>query len=114
MSGSEASGAEPVAQWPQWRGPGRDGIVATEPQWPSDLKESTLRLKWRVELGPSYSGPIVSGDKVFVTETRNKKTELVQALARSDGRSMWQAEWEGAMSVPFFAWENGEWIRKKT
>jgi len=111
MSGREASGAEPVAQWPQWRGPGRDGIVATEPQWPSDLKEGTLRLKWRVELGPSYSGPIVSGDKVFVTETRNKKTELVQALARSDGRSMWQAEWEGAMSVPFFAWENGEWIR---
>lgn len=107
----EATAAEMSSQWPQWRGPNRDGIVADSPQWPSDLTEGTLTLKWRVELGPSYSGPIVSSNTVFVTESRNKKSEVVQAFDRNDGRSLWQAEWDGAMSVPFFAWENGEWIR---
>lgn len=81
------------------------------PAWPDQVDEKTLVKKWRAELGPSYSGPIVAADRVFVTETRGKKTEVVQALSRTDGKVLWSAEWPGAMSVPFFAWENGEWIR---
>ncbi len=81
------------------------------PAWPDRVDEATLARKWRVELGPSYSGPIVGEDRVFVTETRGKKTEVLQALSRADGKVLWTAEWPGATSVPFFARENGEWIR---
>jgi len=35
----------------------------------------------------------------------------VRALDRATGRELWQASWEGAMSVPFFAASNGSWIR---
>ena len=73
--------ADPVAPWPQWRGPARDGQAAATPAWPNRVDEATLAQKWRVELGPSYSGPIVAEDRVFVTETRGKKTEVVQALS---------------------------------
>jgi outer membrane protein assembly factor BamB len=66
---------------------------------------------WRVELGPSYSGPIVSADRVFVTETKDKKYELVHAFNRADGTLLWSTDWEGAMKVPFFARSNGDWIR---
>lgn len=103
--------ADVPGTWPQWRGPSRDGQAAATPAWPDRVDESTLARKWRVELGPSYSGPIVGEDRVFVTETRGKKTEVVQALSRADGKVLWTAEWPGATSVPFFAWENGEWIR---
>lgn len=103
--------AGPTATWPQWRGPSRDGQAAATPAWPDLVDEATLTRKWRVELGPSYSGPIAGEDRVFVTETRGKKTEVVQALSRADGKVLWTAEWPGATSVPFFAWENGEWIR---
>ena len=103
--------ADPTATWPQWRGPSRDGQAAAVPAWPDQVDEATLTRKWRVELGPSYSGPIVGEDRVFVTETRGKRTEVVQALSRADGQVLWTAEWPGATSVPFFAWENGEWIR---
>jgi outer membrane protein assembly factor BamB len=48
---------------------------------------------------------------VIVTETRDKKTEHVRALDRVTGREIWQASWEGAMKVPFFAASNGSWIR---
>ena len=95
--------------WPQWRGPTRDAKISDGPAWPSSLK--TLNKRWRVELGPSYSGPIVWGDRVFVTETENNEREIVRALDRKSGTEVWRASWGGALSVPFFAKTNGDWIR---
>ena len=99
-----------AADWPQWRGPTRDGQVR-DAAWPSSLSASNLTQIWRVELGPSFSGPIVSGSLVFTTETANKKTEVVRAFDRATGKQVWQVEWEGAISVPFFAKSSGDWIR---
>ncbi len=106
--------ASPVAAidslWPQWRGPNRDGQF-TGPTWPEKLDTNHLQRTWRVNLGPSYSGPIVSGDRVFTTESKDKKFEVVTAFDRKTGKQLWRAEWEGAMTVPFFAKANGDWIR---
>jgi outer membrane protein assembly factor BamB len=96
--------------WPQWRGPSRDGLVGG-PAWPGTLKDDALKLLWRVPLGPSYSGPIVAADRVFVTETRDKAVEIVRALDRASGKELWQAQWKGAVTVPSYAAGNGEWIR---
>lgn len=101
-------GTEPT--WTQWRGPHRDGFVV-DANWPDGLEPERLIKKWRVELGPSYSGPVLAGNTVIVTETRDKKTEHVHALDRITGDDRWHAEWEGAISVPFFAASNGSWIR---
>lgn len=98
------------ASWSQWRGPGRDGFVAGA-TWPDGLSDDRLTKQWRVELGPSYSGPVLAGNLVIVTETRDEKTEHVRALDRTTGRELWHAEWEGALRVPFFAASNGSWIR---
>ena len=93
--------------WPGWRGPNRDGKCATK------LPERISHLQpiWTVKLGDSYSGPIISGKNVLVTETINKKNETLSALERATGNQVWKKEWEGAMSVPFFASSNGDWIR---
>jgi hypothetical protein len=96
--------------WPQWRGPSRDGLVGGL-AWPTRLKGDSLTLLWRVPLGPSYSGPIVAADRVFVTETKNKAAEIVRALDRASGKELWQARWKGAVTVPSYAAGNGEWIR---
>lgn len=96
--------------WPQWRGPSRDGRTDAAP-WPSSLDERHLRPRWRVELGPSYSGPIVTPNRVFTTETQDAKSEVVRALDRTTGKEIWRAEWEGSLKVPFFAKSNGDWIR---
>jgi len=101
----------PSNTWPQWRGPSRDGIVPGDQAWPDKLDEAHLNQIWRVELGPSYSGPIVTSELVFATETRDKKTEFVRAFDRRTGEQRWEASWEGAISVPFFAKSNGDWIR---
>ena len=106
--GSTALAAD--SGWPQWRGPQRDGQF-TGPAWPEKLDTNHLQRTWRVELGPSYSGPIVSGDRVFTTESKDKKFEVVTAFDRLTGKELWRAQWEGAMTVPFFAKSNGDWIR---
>ncbi len=95
--------------WPQWRGPHRTGVISDAGMWRDDLKG--LRQTWRMELGPSYSGPIVTTDRVFVTATHEKKSEIVRALDRHTGKELWKVEWLGAMTVPFFARANGDWIR---
>ena len=87
-----AADAPATETWTQWRGPSRDGQVAGA-TWPAKLSEDTLKPTWTLPLGPSYSGPIVSADRVFVTETRDKSTEVVRALDRltesPDGVRLW-------------------------
>ncbi|MBM4010069.1 MAG: pyrrolo-quinoline quinone [Planctomycetes bacterium] len=98
------------AAWHQWRGPSRDGFVAAA-SWPDGLAQERVERRWRTDLGPSYSGPVVAGDLVIVTETKDAKTEHVRAIDRASGAERWQVEWPGSMSVPFFAASNGSWIR---
>lgn len=96
--------------WPQWRGPTRDGRYVGAP-WPADLKPNHLTVAWHADLGPGYSGPLVTSNRVFTAETKDKKTEVVRAFDRTSGAPVWSREWEGALSVPFFAKSNGDWIR---
>ncbi len=99
-----------VQDWDQWRGPNRDGKISGV-NWPESIDETSLKRSWSVNLGPSYSGPVVVGDRVFTTETRDKKYEVVTAFDRTSGTKLWSTDWEGSMSVPFFARSNGDWIR---
>ena len=111
FSATSSAFAGERAEWTQWRGPERLCTVNTSTSWPSKLDEQSLVEVYRVPLQPSYSGPIVSSDKVFVTETVNKEKEVVRALDRDTGKELWSAEWPGSMTVPFFAASNGSWIR---
>ncbi|MCL4202245.1 MAG: PQQ-binding-like beta-propeller repeat protein [Pirellulaceae bacterium] len=108
--GVPALAEDTPAEWPQWRGPSRDGMVASD-TWPDRIGGDALQQLWRVELGPSYSGPIVGQGKVYTTETLDKKFEVVRAFDLTTGKQVWEAKWEGSMSVPFFAATNGSWIR---
>ena len=87
----------PAADWPQWRGPTRNGQF-TGAAWPQKLDTNHLQQIWRAELGPSYSGPIVSGDRVFTTETKDKKFEVVWRALTDKGGMM-----GSVFSSPVFA-----------
>ncbi len=108
---SAATDASPYhEEWPQWRGPERDGIHRGA-HWPTGLEEDKLQLTWRKELGPGYSSPVLTKTRVFTVETRDKRDEVVRAFDRRSGKELWATDWEGAMSVPFFARANGSWAR---
>jgi outer membrane protein assembly factor BamB len=74
--------------WPQWRGPGRDGVVsaaAAPSKWPEKLSQG-----WKVEVGEGYSSPIVAGNHIFV-HTRKDPDEVVMAIDRTSGKVVWKA-----------------------
>ena len=74
------------AQWPQWRGPERNGTVAAAntPAWPAAWKRA-----WRVEIGEGYSSPVVASGRVFV-HSRNDPDEIVTAIDLASGKVAWQ------------------------
>lgn len=76
------------ADWPQWRGPMRDGTISDfqPPQsWPE-----TLRKGWSIEIGPGHSSPAVSGNTI-VTLTRDPdKHEVIRGLRLTDGKELWK------------------------
>ena len=95
--------------WQNWRGPNRDGLV-NGAAWPDSIDEKTLRSVWVKDFGDSYSGPVRTTEAVFTTESQKGK-ERVYSVARTDGETNWKYEWDGAITVPFFAARNGSWIR---
>ena len=101
-------GFEP--EWNQWRGPTRDGMIPIDSLWPKNISEDKLRLKWKKSIAKGYPGPVLSKDLVFTVETKGKN-EVVRAFDRKTGEQKWETQWQGSMSVPFFAWKNGSWVR---
>lgn len=61
------SGTRPVSaeNWPQWRGPGSQGI-STEANVPAEWS-ATKNIAWKAELPSGHSSPIVWGDRIFLT-----------------------------------------------
>jgi outer membrane protein assembly factor BamB len=82
--------------WPQWRGPNRDGAVAqfTEPAaWPA-----ALTRRWQVEVGPGYATPVVVGDRVF-TFSRQGDDEVLTAFDAGTGKQIWRASYGAAFNM---------------
>jgi outer membrane protein assembly factor BamB len=72
--------------WPQWRGPSRDGSVTAfdvPSVWPPGLDE-----QWSVEVGFGYASPILIGDVVYMF-TRQGDDEVMMALAAGSGETRW-------------------------
>ena len=96
--------------WPQWRGPNRDGFVPKNSPWPDTINGNSLTQSWQAKLGKGYPGPVLSDQLVFTIESV-EGNEVVHALNRMTGEVAWKFEWEGQMKVPFFAAKNGSWVR---
>lgn len=77
--------------WPQWRGPGRDGVWR-ERGVVESFTASDLSLKWRVAVGPGYNSPTVSQGRVFVMDrvTQPQEAERVLCFDARTGAKLWQ------------------------
>jgi outer membrane protein assembly factor BamB len=103
--------------WPQWRGPKRDGIWR-ETGVVEKLPES-FSYKWRLPIGGGYSGPAVANGKVYVMDRQLAKdasnpqnafsrgeipgTERVLCLNAADGKQLWAHEYNSAYTVSYAA-----------
>ena len=101
--------------WPQWRGPHRDGV------WREDGIVETLPkqipIKWRVKIGAGYAGPAVAAGRVYVVDrileegqrnpdnpfSREKVIgkERVLCLDSADGKVAWKHEYGSQYTVSY-------------
>jgi hypothetical protein len=79
-----------AANWPQWRGPSRDGIskeAGLLQDWPAEGP----KLLWQKDnLGDGYSTPSIVGDRLFLINNKGNDDEFVQCLSAKDGSQLWQ------------------------
>jgi outer membrane protein assembly factor BamB len=88
------------AQWPQWRGPNRDGVVAAAnvpAKWPAKPT-----VKWTQRVGEGYSTPVVSNGRVFV-HSRQDPEEVVTAFDLVKGTPVWTAKYQSAFNKNKYA-----------
>jgi len=81
--------AEPRDDWPQWRGPRRDGVskeAGLLKNWPANGP----RLAWRISgTGEGYSSFAVAGGRLFTLGAR-QNTEYVFAFDAASGKKLWE------------------------
>ena len=78
--------------WPQWRGPQRNGISKEKgllQEWPKDGP----KLLWSItNAGSGYSTPAVVGQRLYLLGNEGLDNESVEALAVVDGKRVWSAK----------------------
>ncbi len=97
-----------AADWPQWRGPQRDGLASgLKVALPKDA--SQMLLKWKIPIGTGFSSPIVTGGRVYILDDQDGH-ETAHCLDAVSGKEIWRKEYavtfgdewgKGPRSTPF-------------
>jgi outer membrane protein assembly factor BamB len=84
----------PADDWPQWRGPSRDGVW-NETGIIDRFAGSQIPLRWRVPIGSGYSGPTVAGGRVYLTDRQTEPSEVERVLCFDwqTGQKLWGHEY---------------------
>lgn len=84
-----------AADWPQWRGPNRDGIspeTGLLKSWPKDGP----KLLWQADLGGAgYASPVIVGDRLYITAAEDDVKgfkEFAVCLNTKDGSRVWKQQ----------------------
>ena len=90
--------------WPQWRGPRRDGAAAFAPpaSWPEKLK-----LRWRVKVGFGDASPVTAGRRAYLF-TNEGGREVVTAVGLDDGAQAWRDSYPVSYAPDQYEKEHGK------
>lgn len=91
------------ADWPQWRGPARDGQApGLNVVWPAQLKPA-----WKIEVGIGHASPVVVGDRVYLF-SRQGDEEALEAFDQATGKRVWRQAYPAPYSVNMAAYRHGK------
>jgi outer membrane protein assembly factor BamB len=91
--------------WPQWRGPNRDGALAAFPapaSWPPQLTQ-----RWKVEVGTGYATPLLVGNRLYLF-SRQGEDEVMSALNPENGSVIWRTAYPVSFTMNKAAARHGQ------
>ncbi len=78
-----------AGDWPQWRGPARDG-VSSETGWNKDWTAHPPAKLWTAQVGVGMSSPVVADGKVILHGNDGSGTDHVVAFDAASGKELWR------------------------
>jgi outer membrane protein assembly factor BamB len=85
------SGVLRAEDWPQWRGPNRDGVYG-ETGLLESFPVDGLKVRWRVPAGWGFSSPVVARGRVYLADSvvvKPKAKERVRCFGEATGKTLW-------------------------
>ncbi|MDA1055190.1 MAG: PQQ-like beta-propeller repeat protein [Planctomycetota bacterium] len=91
-------------EWPQWRGPQRDGVWR-ETGIIEEFKSDRIEAVWRQPIGAGYSGPTVADGRVYVTDrvAEPEQIERIHCFNWKTGEKAWSHQYPCAYTVGYKA-----------
>jgi outer membrane protein assembly factor BamB len=90
--------------WPQWRGPSRDGVWK-ETGILDAFPAETMPVAWEAPIGAGYTGPTVSGSRVYVMDRQTKPEQIERILCfdRDSGKPLWSHSYPRKYTISYAA-----------
>ena len=96
-----------AADWPQWRGPNRNGTVPafTAPaEWPE-----ALTLQWSIPVGRGDSSPVLVGNRLYLF-AREGENETLLAVDANNGKVVWKDSYPAPWTTCTYNDELGRYV----
>ena len=78
----------PAVDWPQWRGPNRDGVV-TDPSTSADALPAEPKVLWKIDTGDGHASPVVEGNRLVFLDAENGQ-ETAHCVDLATGKQIWK------------------------
>ncbi|MEM9352362.1 MAG: PQQ-binding-like beta-propeller repeat protein [Planctomycetota bacterium] len=104
-----------AADWPQWRGPERDGVWR-ESDLVESMPEGGLKTRWQMPADLGYAGPAVADGRVYLFEYEKRAGEItnnpgsrdeldgverLRCLDAATGEELWRHEYDRPYNVSY-------------
>lgn len=89
-----------AADWPQWRGPSRNGI-SPETGWLQEWPADGPKVAWKAKVGLGFSSMVVADGRLF-TAGHEAEKDTVFALDAGSGREVWKHAYPAELGDKYF------------
>ncbi len=95
-----AAATLPAADWPNWRGPERDG-VSREAEVSFAWPETGPKVLWKAAVGTGFSSMSIAKGRVFTMGNEGDK-DLVHCLDAKTGKTLWKHSYDCPLDPNLF------------
>ncbi len=90
LTGGKGAPSAEKGSWPQFRGPGRDGL-SSETGLIKKIPAAGLPVLWSVKTGEGYAGAVINRGRVYLIDyDQENKEDSIRCLSFKNGEEIWK------------------------